>query len=65
MGGSAFAVLLFGVFTALATGCAYWMVREAKGERAGWWAAGVTLVFMVALGLAVMWWVRVATGSAC
>lgn len=58
MGSPAFAVLLFVFFTALATGCAYWMVREVKDERAGRWAAAVTLVALVVLGAAVVGFVR-------
>ena len=58
MEGPAFAALLFVVFTGLATGCAYWMVREAKGERAGWWAAGLTLVALILLGAGVVGFVR-------
>jgi asparagine N-glycosylation enzyme membrane subunit Stt3 len=58
VGGPAFAVLLFAVFTGLAAGCAYWMVREAKGERAGWWAAGLTLVALTLLGAGVLGFVR-------
>ncbi len=50
----AFAVLLFALFTTLATGFAYWMARTLRGEGAGRWAAAVTFVALVALGAGLL-----------
>jgi hypothetical protein len=54
----AFAVLLFALFTTLATGFAYWMARTLKGERAGRWAAAGTFMALVALGAGLLAFVR-------
>lgn len=53
-----FAVLLFALFTALATGFAYWMARSLEGERAGRWAAAVTFALLAALGAGLLVFVR-------
>jgi hypothetical protein len=56
-------VLLFVVFTLLATAGAYWIGAGFRSRRVGWMAAGATLLFFVGLWGFLVWLVRMGGGA--
>lgn len=52
------AVVLFSLFTLLASGGLYWLLREHWGQKAAWVGLVVAVLLFVTIAILVVWLLR-------